>query len=154
MSTNASGLNSGFSSLSDRASEPAARALLFVTDPVERELLERYIRNRSTDVIAFEALEAALSQAAPADVVVLRLTASTGAAPVEIARQRLSSVSVLALAEDAQTAIAAYRLGADIVAQLPMDLDLLCCKIEVLAQRARQLLPQQNPDVNGVAASG
>lgn len=154
MSTNASGLNSGFSSLSDRASEPAARALLFVTDPVERELLERYIRNRSTEVIAFEALEAALSQAAPADVVVLRLTASTGAAPVEIACQRLSSVSVLALAEDAQTAIAAYRLGADIVAQLPMDLDLLCCKIEVLAQRARRLLPQQNPDVNGVAASG
>lgn len=150
MSTNASGLISGFSSSTDQA----VRAVLFVTDSVERELLERYVRNRSTDVVAFEALEAALSHAAPTDVVVLRLTNSTGAAPVEIARQRLSDVSILALSEDAQTAIAAYRLGADIVAQLPMDLDLLCCKIEVLTQRARRLLPQQNPDVSGVAASG
>jgi len=141
MSIHASDPVSGFSSL---------KAVLVAGDSVERELLERYIRNRSTDVVAFEGLEAALSHAASADVVVLRLTDSTGAAPVEIARRRLSNVPILALSEDAKTAIAAYRLGADIVAQLPMDLDLLCCTIEVLAQRP----PQQNPDVNGVAASG
>lgn len=128
--------------------------MLFCIDSVERELLERYIRNRSTDVVAFAALEAALFHAASTDVLVLRLTASTGAAPVEIARQHLSDVSILALAEDAQTAIAAYRRGADIVAQVPMDLDLLCCKIEVLAQRAWRLVPQHESGSEGAPAGG
>lgn len=130
-----------YSSVPDRPRAAVARAVLFSSDPVERELLERYITRHGRDVHAFGVLGAALSDTAPTDILVLRLTKTTGAAPVEIARERLPDGSILALAEDPQTAIAAYRSGADIVAQLPIDLDLLCSTIDALVYRGMRAMP-------------
>lgn len=111
---------------------------LFAGDPVEREVLRRYVSNRGANVRDFAELRDALESVTDGDILVLRLTATSGAVPVEMTRQKGIRLPVLALADNAEVSIAAYRHGADIVAQLPMDMDLLCCTIDVLAGRAER----------------
>ena len=127
-----------------RAQVATNKAVLYSHDPVVRELLSRYIARDGTEVVALGALGEAISTAAPGDVLVVVLAKATGAEPVRVARQSRPRGPILALSEDAQAAIAAYGFGADIVALLPIDLDLLCCKIAILAQREAKLLGAGN----------
>jgi DNA-binding response OmpR family regulator len=113
-------------------------ASLFAIDPIEREVLRRYMTNRGAAVRDSATLPQALESSDGVQAIVLRLTSTTGAVPVEMVRQRGITLPVLALADRADVSIAAYRHGADIVAQLPLDLDLLCCTVDVLVRRAAE----------------
>ena len=122
----------------DRPVEAAfeRRVCLFADDPVERDVIRRYLTRKGAFVDDFDQIPDALDSSREAEVLVLRLSTLLGAVPVEMARQKRLALPILALADNAEVSIAAYRHGADIVVQIPTDLDLMCCVIDVLAARA------------------
>jgi DNA-binding response OmpR family regulator len=116
------------------ASEDVAQVVLFGEDEFELRMIERYLSHRGFSVTRTQSLTAL---AESADVIVTRLSATTGPALLHAARDQHPGLPFLGLTDDPETAMAAYRAGADIVAQLPIDLDLLCCKVAVLVARSR-----------------
>ena len=119
----------------------AASVVLFSSDGVERRMIERYLAARGATVLSSGDVVEAIQHLDEADVLVLRLDGES-AAPVAHAREYDVDRPILVLVDNPAVGILAYRWGADIVAQLPMDLDLLCCKVEVLAARHAGRRPQ------------